>query len=344
MPAAKYDWAYWGPRVGAAVRVTGRNWERIERDLGLGCPSQQAMRAYLDRHPHLVADSVIGPGQPPVVITRPFEVPLPYLPAPQEAKTIRAILYGDVHFPDQDDKALGILASVTERYQPDVLICMGDLLDSHALSDHDRNPRKSLKYTLQDEVDMARTHLAQMAMIVPPSTRRILLEGNHEDRLRRMVWRAQEKERSAFMLNDVQRALEWENILHLDEIGWEFYPYHGPTQAQQEFLPKFIVKHGNVVRKWSASTAKGEHEKYGKSGASGHVHRGGMFFHRDHNGNHVWLETFCLCRLDPDWTPYPDWQQGFWVIAFDAETGAFGAEPVYVHNGRAVWRDEVYQA
>jgi hypothetical protein len=317
------------------VRVTGRNWERIERDLGQGCPSKEAMRAYID--------SVIDPGQPPVVITRPFAVEIAKAAVDKSLKIVKSILYGDVHYPEQDDKAVAILEGVTEEYQPNVLINVGDLLDSHALSDHDRNPHKSLKYALQDEVDMARTHLHRMAQLAP-NARRILLEGNHEDRLRRMVWRAQEKERSAFMLNNVQEQLEWENILHLNEIGWEFYPYHGPTQAQQEFLPKFIVKHGNIVRKWSASTAKGEHEKYGKSGASGHVHRGGMFFHRDHNGNHVWLETFCLCRLDPDWLPYPDWQQGFWVIAFDAETGAFGAEPVYVHNGRAVWRDEVYQA
>ena len=68
-----------------------------------------------------------------------------------------------------------------------------------------------------------------------------------------------------------------------------------------------------------------------------------MFFHRDRNGNHVWVETGCLCTLDPDWMPEPDWQQGFIVASFDTETGAFSIEPVYIHKGSAMWRDKFYR-
>jgi hypothetical protein len=111
-----------------------------------------------------------------------------------------------------------------------------------------------------------------------------------------------------------------------------------------DLLPKFILKHGNVVRKWSGWSAKGEWERYGKSGASGHVHRLGMFFHRDWNGNHVWAETGCLCSLNPDYMRDPDWQQGFVVASFERSTGAFQVEPVYIHRGNAVWRGKVYRA
>jgi predicted phosphodiesterase len=300
------------------------------------------MRAHLDRHPHLVADSVITPGQPPILITRPFEVPVATGQGPDlDAKVVRAILYGDIHYPNQDEAALTILESITAEYQPDVLVCIGDLLDCYKISDFEKDPRNRVR--LQDEINLARTHLHRMAQLAPKA-RRVLLEGNHEDRLRRQMWDAHEKQREMFLLDDVTSALEWPKLLHLDEIGWEFYPYHGPGQSQLDLLPKFIVKHGNFVRKWSGSSGKAEHERLGKSGASGHCHRLGMFFHRDHNGNHGWLETGCLCQLDPDWMPYPDWQQGFWTLAFDQETGAFGGEFVYIHHGRAVWRGEVHQA
>ena len=69
-----------------------------------------------------------------------------------------------------------------------------------------------------------------------------------------------------------------------------------------------------------------------------------MHFHRDYNGNHVWVETGCACSLKPEYGSDPDWQQGCIVAAFDRKTGAFALEPVYIHNGRAVWRDRVYKS
>jgi hypothetical protein len=333
-----HDWAHWGPRIAALVRTEGRNWTSIKEALGPGCPGAEAMRAYFDRHPGLF--DTFGGRVEPVIIQRPFEVPLPYLPQGEQGEMVKAVLYGDVHFPNQDDRALAVLMAVVADYEPDVLVCMGDLLDCYLLSAFDKNP--AVLSTLQDEIDMARTHLHQMAQIAP-NARRIFLEGNHEDRLRRLLWNLQDRNRTLTTLRDVNEALEWTSLLHLDEIGWEFVPHLGSAQANQNVLPKFLLKHGTVVRKWSGWSARAEWERYGKSGASGHCHRLGMFFHRDLRGNHVWVETGCLCDLEPDWLPSPDWQNGFVVASFEKETGAFAIEPVYIHNGSAMWRGKFYK-
>lgn len=137
-------------------------------------------------------------------------------------------------------------------------------------------------------------------------------------------------------------AITWPRLLQLDALGIEWVPIE--EQTKQKIFPKFIVKHGSVVRKWSAWSAKGEWEKYGRSGASGHVHRLGVFMHRDHNGNHVWSETGCLCDLEPEYMQDPDWQNGFLVVTFERETGAFQMEPVYIHHGSALWRGKRYVA
>lgn len=175
-----------------------------------------------------------------------------------------------------------------------------------------------------------------------PGARRYLLEGNHEDRLRRALWNMNGAAEAFHSLRVFAKMMTWPVLLDLERIGWKWLSTQ--EQTRTKILPKFIVKHGTVIRKHAAYTARGEWEKYGKSGASGHTHRLGMFMHRDHNGNHVWVETGCLCTLEPHYMPDPDWQQGFLIMTFENTTGAFQAEPVYIHHGLAVWRGKVYRA
>jgi hypothetical protein len=80
------------------------------------------------------------------------------------------------------------------------------------------------------------------------------------------------------------------------------------------------------------------------SGASGHTHRLSQFYHRDHNGNHVWLETGSTCDLNPEYTPDPDWQNGCVVLTLHRDTGAFQAQTTYIHNGNAIFERREYTA
>lgn len=264
----------------------------------------------------------------------------PAVPAVRVAgRFVHAFLYGDTHFPFADTRALKVVQAISLEQQPDLLVHMGDLLDCYTLSRWDKNPDR--KETLQDEIDMARLHLAEMRDL-HPNARIVYLEGNHEDRLRRILWNLEGPAAVLAQLTAFKQSITWPSLLRLDELHIEFVPY--AEQSRHSFLPKFILKHGTVVRGKSAYTANGEHEKYGKSGASGHTHRLGAFYNRDHNGNHVWLETGCTCRLDPEYMVDPNWQQGCVTLTFDNKTGAPDANPVYIHDGNAMWRGERYAA
>lgn len=252
---------------------------------------------------------------------------------------ITAVLYGDSHFPFQDEAALDIVGQVVRVSRPDFIVHMGDPIDAYQLSRFDKNPRRL--HTLQDEIDECRAHLVSMR-ILAPKARYILLEGNHPDRLRRMLWNMPEQVKALNSLRAFTAVMTWPALLGLDELGVEFVPYG--EESKHTFLPKFLVKHGSVVRKLSAYTARAELDKYNKSGASGHTHRLGQFFHRDSNGNHIWIETGCTCKLDPEYAQDPDWQQGCVVMTFEPATGAFQAETVYIHNGSAVFRGQFYKA
>lgn len=270
---------------------------------------------------------------------RPLGVDIPKPVKRRDGPLITALLYGDTHVPFQDDRAVAIVRAIAADMAPDVIVHMGDLLDGYQLSRWDKDPNR--KHTLQDEIDLARKHLASMRIASPDSVF-YLLEGNHEDRLRRTLWNLEGNAAVLAKLTAFQKALTWPALLGTEELGVTFLPTDAQTKTQ--ILPKMVLKHGTLVRSKSAYTASGEHAKYGKSGASGHTHRLAAYYHRDHNGNHVWLETGCTCDLEPSYMLDPDWQQGCVFITIEPKTGAFQAEPVYIHNGTAVFRGVHYKA
>lgn len=271
---------------------------------------------------------------------RPLAVPLPSPAVVSEGPLLTALLWGDVHIPFENKPVLSVVGQIAELLKPTYLIQMGDLMDCYHLSDFDQDPNRM--HNLQDEITQARTHLIQMRMRSPDSMM-IYLEGNHEERLRRAMWKAKGPMRALMQLDVVRQALTWPSLLGLDELSVRFIPYDS-KQAKQKILPKWILKHGTMVRKFAGYTARGEMERYGRSGSSGHTHRLGMHMRSDHNGAHAWLETGCCCSLEPEYMPDPDWQNGAVILTFEPETGAFQAEPVFVHNGLAVWRGRVIRA
>jgi len=253
---------------------------------------------------------------------------------------VSAVLYGDTHEPFADADAVSIVHSVISDLQPDIVIHMGDLVDCYTISRFDKDPAIRL-HGLQDEIDIARAHL-QTLRVVAPASRIVLLEGNHEDRLRRVVYAMQGSERALASLRVFQTYMAWPVLLGLPDLGIEFVPMG--EQSRTLLLPKFLTVHGNRVSTRSGYTARAEHDRYGISGASGHTHRKATHYHRDHNGNHVWLETGCTCILRMDYVVDPDWQQGCHVVHFNTRTGAFSIEDVYVHQGNANWRGREYDA
>lgn len=274
---------------------------------------------------------ILAPHVPPLNVSIPKSAPR------KTGKTVTALLWGDTHVPFHDPAVLSIVQAVAEDMEPDFLVHMGDLLDCRMLSRFDKDPER--KESQQDEIDAARKHLATMKLASPKS-RFILLEGNHEDRLRRGLWSLDGPAAILAQLTSFKKAMSWPALLGLEELGIEFVPYG--EQSKRTALPKFILKHGTLVRNRSGATALGEQAKYNKSGASGHTHRLGQIYHRDANGSHVWIETGCTCSLSPDYCVDPDWQSGFVFLTFDPETGAVAPEVISCTNGLGVFRGRQY--
>lgn len=269
---------------------------------------------------------------------RPFVVPIP---APSRAMPLegvtRAVVYGDSHFPFQDDACLQIVQGVVKDVKPHVLLHVGDLVDAWQISRFDKDPARM--DTLQDNIDAAREHLHQMAALAPKA-RRVLLEGNHENRLTRAICGMEGVQRELAKLRAFQEAMTWRVLLDLDAIGFEWVP--DKIQSKTPILPKLITKHGSIVRKAAGMTARGEWEKYGRSGLSGHTHRLCAWRHRDANGVATWIETGCTCKLEAEYGSDFDWQQGFAVLTWSADHRLLHTECVSVRDGATIYRDTEY--
>jgi hypothetical protein len=270
---------------------------------------------------------------------RPFAVPIP-MPAPAVLTGWqRTVLYGDTHVPHHCDKTLGVVQRIILEAEADRVVHIGDLLDCYDISKYSKDPNRL--HGLQDEIDLARVHLHQIAQLAP-AAERWLLEGNHEDRLRKTIWDLPGASSALPRLGAFQEAMTWPHLLGLADIGWHWVPTH--LQSRTSILPKLITKHGTLVRKWSSWTAKGEWEKYGKGGLSGHTHRMGAFYHRDHNGAHLWVETGCTCKLDPEYILDPDWQNGAVVVTHTKDGERYAVEQIYIQDGMGIYNGKEIRA
>lgn len=162
------------------------------------------------------------------------------------------VVLSDIHFPYQDDKAIKAVYKFLEQHPVDTIILNGDILDFYDVSSFDKDPSRI--NSLQKEIDMANKFFSQLRK--RHSGRIIFIGGNHDaDRLERYL----KKHPELYSLN----ALKIDRILNLNEYGIDFY--------RDEFrLGSLKIIHGDMVRKFSAYTARGELEKHDTSGISGH--------------------------------------------------------------------------
>lgn len=92
---------------------------------------------------------------------------------------LRQLDVGDLHCPFEHRDAWDFLAAVNKRFRPDVVICKGDELDSHGLSDHDHDPSGR---SAGDELEEGLKHLANMYSLFPEC---YVCESNHTSRVYR---------------------------------------------------------------------------------------------------------------------------------------------------------------
>jgi metallophosphoesterase superfamily enzyme len=234
----------------------------------------------------------------------------------------------DIQYPFEDKKVMRLVLNFVDELKPDGVILNGDVVDCYSISDFDKAPLS--KATLEKEIRCAEGLMARLSKV----PQKVWIGGNHEDRLRRHVWK---NPKLIGNLDPASRervvaALDFPEVFSLASYGFTWLPY-GATFN----LGKLLVTHGSVVSKHSGQTARAHLDKYGTSVLIGHTHRGGTYYKRDVRGVHIAVENYCLCRLDPEYVQNPNWQQGFSVVHVDERTGFFDVNTIPILPGTSFY-------
>jgi hypothetical protein len=336
----KADYGHVSVAASSSIKTPEELVERAGIDLTVWEPHDPSVRKW---------DTVLKVDEEPVV------VPLFYvsvklrkrweatdLPRPVVLKVTRPMLrqpsvgpfasvhYSDIHFPFHDEKALNILYQVLDYVKPGMTVDHGDTLDCAEISKYPKDP--FTRVSLREETEMGAVHNGIVHDITPDSEH-IWLEGNHEERLKRLIWSAAEKRDigELLALPKVREVLTWGSLLGLDSLGWESVPY----PHHRVLFDRIIAAHGDTV---GGDVAKKLQNKFGKSGISGHTHKRGSFETRDYNGHHAWFQIGMLGRIRDDYKFYPDWAQGMGVVTWSDNRKEFGFEQLRIHDGVTYFR------
>lgn len=221
----------------------------------------------------------------------------------------------DFHVPYHDMKAVHAFISYCADTQPNMIVINGDLVDMYMLSrfakGEGRNP--------MSEVESARAILETIRLNCPQSDIYYVI-GNHEQRLEKTI--LTKAPELASLIEDIF------SIFKLDEIGVK-------GAGTVTINDNFVFKHGTLLGNKSGLSAIKEMENAYLSGATGHTHRLAKYIARKAGRKFVWLETGCLCSMEPEYMLNPNWQQGFAMVQF--ENGKVKrAEVLEIENGEVL--------
>ena len=100
------------------------------------------------------------------------------------ARALKRIFFlPDAHVPHHSTAAFQIAIRACKRFDPDILVVLGDFADFYSVSSHDKDPART--QLLSIEVRAVRSCLAQLEAL--DVKRKIFLMGNHEYRLQRYL-------------------------------------------------------------------------------------------------------------------------------------------------------------
>lgn len=244
----------------------------------------------------------------------------------------------DEHHPFADEPARSVALRIVQDFKPDLLIAGSDAIDFYTISKYDKNPIR--KYTIDKEARAWRRAQREWNSAAPEA-RKVFVAGNHEDRLRRWVWRNPEWVGA--------EAVAIHSLLGFADLGIEYdeseyEENHGRSVVE---LGPLLIKHGTLVRKHSGYAARGEMEKEFYSPSvqfTGHTHRGGVHYAQTRDGLKMGVECFCLCNMEPPYVDRPNWHQGLVLATIYGTLVQVEQIPISETSvGKtAIWRDKEY--
>lgn len=245
----------------------------------------------------------------------------------------RVLWFGDVHWSDRNEAAVEIVEKAAERFRPDVIVDIGDLLNCDAFS---RHPKQALDETAEydyvaGELDPAWKWSRRMEKHAREQY--IQMGGNHDDWMSRYL-ASMDDGRRAF------KSLLPERYMTRDRSrGYRYIPFykqHGDRRGAFHLPCGVLFVHGWAAPKYAAE----RHLQLAKpfSVIFGHTHRAETRTAPMYDGRVTTaINAGCLCKLQPKYAhggSPTEWTTGFGVLYAGARS--FTAYPIAIRDNSCV--------
>ena len=243
--------------------------------------------------------------------------------------------------PMHDRRACDVVLQLARDVQPTEIVLQGDMLDLAEWSTKFPRPA-DLRDTTQISLAALHWWIAQMRAACP-NARIVYLEGNHEDRIKRLLTERATHAAGLTAIGDDRPALSIPRLLALDALAVEYIEPYGEWFYLGSDDLTLGWTHGNKVRSGGGATVQAVIKEAHHSVAFGHIHRVEMA-HRTVYGRHgprdiVAYSPGCLC--DPTRTPgaahRQDWQLGAALHHYDLDAGREAVELLTIREGWTVY-------
>lgn len=230
-------------------------------------------------------------------------------------------IISDIHIPCHDDTTLRLFVAECKRRAVKGVILNGDVLDSHEVSDHDKDPSMP-RYA--HELELGKRFLQWLRQELP-NARIIYKHGNHEERAGKYIFRRAPALEGLAGVN-IRAWLEMDNV-GVEEVG----------DKRIIHLGELHVIHGHeFAGGGGVNPARWLYLKAGSVAICGHFHRTSEHHERNIAMKYqaAW-STGCACDLHPAYRPINNWCHGAaWVDV--SKDGTFSVENKRVMQGRLV--------
>jgi len=249
---------------------------------------------------------------------------------PEDGGTKKAAILPDIHFPYHDERALDIAINYVLKVGVDVVIVPGDGVDCYQISYWKTDP---LRDPFHVEVRKSIKFIKYLTEVFPDDTEKIWIEGNHELRLRNMLW-SKAREFAGLPGMDIP------TIYEISKHGWN---YVSNFQLMQSGLPPFaigklFVLHGQEIKisGGAVNLAKLHYDKNPVTQINTHHHQSQEYIisKMDLQVDGSWT-TGCLCDLHPDYAPANRWNHGLAIVEYDS-SGYFSVMNKKIISGRVL--------
>ena len=212
-----------------------------------------------------------------------------------------ALAAPDSHVPYQHPGALKAFNHMAKAIQPDYIIYTGDQVDLKMVIDHwKHNPSPDTLLANYKEFD----DIMNYHMKICPKAEIVFIEGNHEERVRRLL-------DTYPMLRGT--TIELEKYFQFEKRGIDFLPYDSENKRSGVYrIDDLYYSHGNYYVKYHAYKMG---EFYRRNMRYGHVHDYQVHTHMTplDTAPQTSMSIGCMC------SPRPHYQKGFpnrWIVGF----------------------------